>query len=464
MKRKSIEYGLLALLVWSPLPAASVEEWSIFVIELAVALMAAAYILADPKPAVNPHLTSLLGPMRPLAAGFFGLVALQILPLPVALVRLISPGTYQFHELYSPAFAGTKFVSLSIAPAATLREGLFLAACFLLGFLVLKTVTRGRQIRAVIFVLVGLGVFQALYGLFELSRANPRILFYKKMFSLDSLTGTFVNRSHLSGYLEMIVPLAVGLAIARMNLLSFGVKGFREKMLLWTSKGVLGNVLIMAGVVVMSLGILLSNSRSGLVVLVFTFFLFICLSVLAFSRTGYRQAWVRRLIGATVLVVSILAVSVGIGSTIRRFALDDLLHEDRPLYWANTADIIGDFPLFGTGLGTFASIYSAYERGGGSDMQLVHAHNDYLEYVAEVGVLGALLLLGGILYIAVRSFLAWRVRRNTEARGLALGGIVSLAGIGVHTFTDFNLHIPANMVLFTVVLCLTLVMAYYRKR
>jgi O-antigen ligase len=463
MKRKAIEYGLLALLVWSPLPAASVEEWSVFVIELAVALLAAAYILIDPKPAVNPHLKSLLRPMRPLAAGFFGFIALQILPLPVALVRLVSPGSYEFHTLYSPGFAGTKFMSLSIAPAATLREGLFLSACFLLGFLLLKTVSHGRQIRAIILVLIGSGAFQALYGLFELTRANPRILFYQKLVSPDSVTGTFVNRSHFSGYLEMIIPLAVGLAIARMHLLTFGVKGFREKIQLWTSKGVLGNILIMAAVVVMSLGVVLSNSRSGVVVLVFTFFLFFGFSALAFSRTGYRQVWLRQFIRTTFFIVTILAVYIGVGSTIRRFALDDILHEDRPLYWANTADIVGDFPLFGTGLGTFASAYNAYEKRGGSEMQLVHAHNDYLEYVAEVGIVGTLVLLGGILYIAVQAFLAWRNRRNTEARGLALGGIVSLAGIGLHTFTDFNLHIPANMVLFTVVLCLTLVMAYYRK-
>jgi O-antigen ligase len=455
--------SLLALLLWSPLPAASVGEWSIFVVELAVATMAAAYILLDEKPALNRHLPPVLKRLRFFVAGFFVFIVFQILPLPAAIVRLISPGSYEFQRLYSPGFVRPKFMSLSIVPSAALREGLFLAACFLLGFLVLKTVTRGRQIRTIIFVLIGSGAFQALYGLFELTRTNPRLLFYKKMFSPDSVTGTFVNRSHLSGYLEMIVPLAVGLAIARMNLLTFGVKGFREKLLLWTSKGVLENVLIMAGIVVMSLGIVLSNSRSGLAVLIFTFFLFLGLSVLTFSRTGYRQLWVRKFVRTAFFIVTVLAVYIGVGSTIKRFALDDLLHEDRPLYWANTVDIVRDFPLFGTGLGTFASSYNAYETRGGSEMRLVHAHNDYLEYVSEMGVLGALILFGGILFLAVQAFLTWRSRRNTEARGLALGGIVSLAGIGLHTFTDFNLHIPANMVLFTVVLSLTLVMAYYRK-
>jgi O-antigen ligase len=158
-----------------------------------------------------------------------------------------------------------------------------------------------------------------------------------------------------------------------------------------------------------------------------------------------------------------LAVTIGVGSTIKRFALDGLLQEDRPLYWANTVDIIGDFPIFGTGLGTFASAYNAYETRGGAEMELRHAHNDYLEYIAELGIVGAAILLGGILYLAVRATLAWRKRRNAQARALALGGIVSLAGIALHAVTDFNLHITANAVLFTVVLCLTLVMAYYRK-
>ena len=463
MKTKVLEYGLLALLVWSPLPAASVEEWSIFVVELAIAVMAAAYVLLDRKPALNPHLPPVMKKLRPLAAAFFGFLALQIVPLPAGLVRLVSPGTYEFQKLYSPAFPRMRFMSLSIAPGATLREGLFVAALFILGFLVLRTVVRGRLIRTIIVVLVASGVFQALYGLFELTRARPRLLLYAKVFNLDSVTGTFVNRNHLSGYLEMIIPLALGLAVARMNLMAFGVKGFRERVLLWTSKGVLTNVLLLAGVVVMSLGILLSHSRSGAVVLAFTVFLFFGFSVYSYSRTGFRQPWVGRSIRITFLAVVALAVVVGVGSTVRRFALDDLLQEDRPLYWANTVEMIGDFPVFGTGWGTFASAYGAYEKGTSSEMELRHAHNDYLEAVAELGVVGAALLLGIILYIAVQAFLVWRSRRSAQARGLALGGIVSLAGAGVHAATDFNLHVTANAVLFTVVLCLTLVMSCHRK-
>lgn len=461
--RRVIEDGLIAILVFSPLPAASVNEWSILVIELAAGLMAAAYILLEPKPLLNAGLEAALKPMKYVGAAFFGFVALQIVPLPVFLVRLLSPAAYGFRRLYAPEFARTRFMSLSVAPAQTLQAGLEILAYAIVGFLVVMTVTRSSQMKRIIYLLIGCGVFQAVYGIYALAAPSPRILFYAKTFSLDSVTGTFVNRSHFSGYLEMIVPLAIGLAIARMNLFSVSVKNLRERIVLMMSQGVAANLLVAAGIVVMSLGVLLSNSRSGLVVLVFGFFLFTGLSVLAVGRAGYRELWVRNFIRGTVLVILALSLYVGIGSTIQRFAMDDLLHEDRPLYWANVMGMIRDFPLFGTGLGTFASAYPAYEKRGGPEMLLTHAHNDYLEYVSELGLVGGLLLFGGIVYLAVRAFLAWKERRNPEVKGLALGGIVSLAGMGLHALTDFNLHIPANMLLFSVVLALTLVSSYHRK-
>jgi O-antigen ligase len=460
---RAIEAGLIGLLVLSPLPAASVDEWSVLAIEMVIGLMAAAYVLLNPKPRINAHMRAALAPVKLAAAGFFGFVALQAVPLPAALVRLISPGAYALRELYAPEFARMKFMSLSVAPWQTLRAGLELLSFFILGFLVVRTINRGSQIRRLIFVLIGSGVFQALYGLYELAAKEPRILFYRKLFSLNSVTGTFVNRSHLSGYLEMIVPLAVGLLIARMNLFSFGAKGLKEKFVLMMSQGAAANALIAAGVVVMSLGIVFSNSRSGLVVLVFSFFLFTGLSVLAFGRVGYRELWTRNVIRVTVAVILVMALSIGIGSTIQRFGLDNLLHEDRPLYWANAAGIVGHFPLFGTGFGTFASAYPAFETQGGPEMLLTHAHNDYLEYLSELGIAGSLLFFGLIFYLAIRAFLAWKSRRNPEVKGLALGGLVSVFGMGVHAVTDFNLHVPANMLLFAVVLSLTFVASFHRK-
>jgi hypothetical protein len=61
------------------------------------------------------------------------------------------------------------------------------------------------------------------------------------------------------------------------------------------------------------------------------------------------------------------------------------------------------------------------------------------------------------------SFLTWSKRRNPEIKGLAMGGIISVFIILIHSLTDFNLHIPANTLLFSVVLALTYTTVYHRK-
>jgi O-antigen ligase len=115
------------------------------------------------------------------------------------------------------------------------------------------------------------------------------------------------------------------------------------------------------------------------------------------------------------------------------------------------------------GTGTFASVYPVYETINFEGMVLVHAHNDYLEYLSEWGLVGFLLLAGAVLYIAVDSFRTWSKRRNPEIKGLALGGIIAVFIMLIHSLTDFNLHIPANRLLFSVVLALTYVTVYHRK-
>lgn len=163
------------------------------------------------------------------------------------------------------------------------------------------------------------------------------------------------------------------------------------------------------------------------------------------------------------LIIIFFSLYIGIDATTERFTLDTLRYEGRPTIWGNVKTIVGDFPFFGTGLGTFSSVYPAYEE---SELpgHVSHAHNDLLEYLSELGILGMILLFSTIVFIAVNSFLIWRVRRNPEVKGLALGGIIAIVAILIHSITDFNLHIPANMVLFSVVISMTAVTAFYKEK
>jgi len=461
--RKIIDYGILGVIVFSPLPAASVYGWSILVIELAVLVMMVAYFLLKARPQNNELLSFSLRWPRYLFFGFLAFIFIQIIPFPSFLVKFLSPGAYSFRELFSVDFSKIKFMSFSLLPSSTFREGLELLAYFLLGFLIVKTVTRRQQIRRIVTVLVAMGVFEAVYGLFELYNKNPHVLFYKKIYSLDSVTGTFVNRNHFSGYLEMVIPLTIGLIIARIDLFSLVGLKWREKLLRLSEKGLAKNLLLLFGMVVMAVAIILSKSRSGVFLFILTFILFFELAALYFGRTRHRQKWIKNFLAVSFLVITLICLYIGIKATLERFALDKLLSERRPIVWSNVTSIIGDYPLFGTGLGTFAAVYPAYEQKL-TPPHFSHAHSDYLEYLAELGVVGMILLLGGILFMLASSFLVWRERRHPEVKGLALGGIVAVVNILIHSIADFNLHIPANMVLFTVVLSLTMVTAFYKRQ
>lgn len=461
--RKIIEYGILGLIIFSPLPAASVYDWSILVIQLSVIVMMVAYLLMREKPHHNELLFQSLKWPRYLFSGFFIFLFIQIMPFPNFFLKIFSPNIYSSQQLFSADFSKVKFMSFSLLPSYTLREGLEILSYFLLGFLIIKTVTKRRQIMRIFYVLITLGVFEALYGFIELYTKNPRILFYQKIHYLDEVTGTFINRNHFSGYLEMIIPLTIGLILARIDLFSMAGLKWNEKILQFSEKGFAINFVLSFCVIFMSMAILFSKSRSGVFLLIFIFILFFGMSVLFSEKVKYPQIWVRRFLQLTISIIVFVSLYVGIGTTIERFAVDEILNEGRPAVWANVSGIVSDFPVFGSGLGTFATLYPAYEEIWKAG-RYSHAHNDYLEYLSELGAVGFALLLGGILFMLGRSYLMWRERRHPEVKGLTLGGIIAVISLLIHSIGDFNLHIPANMLLFTVVLSLTVVMAFHKKQ
>ncbi|MDD8026464.1 MAG: O-antigen ligase family protein [Acidobacteriota bacterium] len=456
-----VEGGLLVLLILSPLPAASVEDWSILAIELLAALLAAATLVGRPSH-LNAKLEAKLRVPGFFLAGLFAFLGLQIVSLPKVVVKLLSPNTFSLRQRFDPGFAHANTMSLSLIPAQTAREALELLAYVLIAWTVLRTITHRRQIVRFLSVIVGLGTIQAFYGLFELYRSHPRVLFYPKIYNLHAATGTFINRNHFSGYLEIILPLALTLIIARIDLFSLAGKRWPEKLSQITGRGFALNILTLIAAVVMALAIVLSRSRSGVFVLCFIFLSFFLMTVYHFSQAHYRQAWILTTLKVAFGLIIIFALYVGVEATVGRFSEDNLLQDGRPQYWASVLHMVSDSPLTGTGWGTFGAVYPSYETVA-LEGRLLHAHNDYLEALAELGIVGFLLLLGLILWPLLDAFRTWAKRRHPGIKGLGMGGFVAVSAMLIHSLTDFNLHIPANAVLFSVVLALTVAMAYYRK-
>lgn len=116
-------------------------------------------------------------------------------------------------------------------------------------------------------------------------------------------------------------------------------------------------------------------------------------------------------------------------------------------------------PWLGAGLGTYGAAYS-FLMGG---IPVAYfAHNDYAQWLAETGILGTTLAAGLVIALVVR-LRRYRVPWNSEDRPLAAGVAGALMGIAVHSTFDWNLHVPANALLFAVLIGLALALIRQRS-
>lgn len=115
----------------------------------------------------------------------------------------------------------------------------------------------------------------------------------------------------------------------------------------------------------------------------------------------------------------------------------------------DSARIVADNPWMGIGLGSFAVAYPPYQSFA-TDLLWDHAHNDYVEALAEMGAVGGMLMSAAVVMFLLLAFARVRERLEHEIGWIQLGAAVGCCGLLVHGLSDFNLHIPANATWFAV--------------
>jgi len=455
---KGVKYGLLGLIVFAPLSAGAVYGWSILVIELGALALFVLY--KKNKRSSEVFLTGMERGGKYLFFAFLAFLVFQCLPWPSLLVKALSPHSASFQDLFFPGLSPPKFQTISLVPSKTWKSAFELLSYFLVGFLVFYSVKSRRWIDRFILVIFWMGVFQSVYGMIMLFMKNPFILFTKKKYFLDSVTGTFINRNHFSAFMIMVISLSLGLLLSKVNTMQSAGLSWKEKIKRLNAGQKRSFIGLSAGIAAMSAAVLLSKSRSGGVLLIFVFLVFSGLYYL--SVRIFRNPSFRLFLHLFLLALICAVLYAGINASINRFSMDKILDEGQRTVWKNTLHIMYDFPLSGTGLGTFSSIYPAYEDYWRPGLYS-HVNNDFLEFLSETGFIGLSLLLGSIVLFLISAALIWRARQNPEIKALALGGMTGIFALLVHSLTDFSLHIPAVLVLFSVILALTSAMVRFRE-
>ena len=455
--------GLCAVLLFVPLPIGSVREWSVFAFEAATLALFLLHVLGGglgrgvrrgggresgrgDAPAALPVA------VKAGLAIFAVLLAVQVVPLPEAAVEVLSPRAHAVQAaLVEDGIAATSpWMTLSLSPAAGLAE-IVLTLCYgLFGYLVLRTARSRRRIEVLVLVVLASALFQAFYGMAEVFSGHEAIWGRPKRHGLGSVTGTYVNRNHLAGFLEMAFPLSLGYLLVKARYFAMEKGLSLRRRIVWFGQESLQWTLLLGLVpVFIGLGIVFSKSRSGIMVFAATAALTAAAAASwrALAEEGSERR-LGRLVRVVVAAVLAAAVWLGVGPVVRRFADVDITTENRRTFYANTLEMIGDFPLTGAGKGSFVNAYPMYEKLD-DRLRLSFAHNDYLELAAENGLPAAAALVAAGAALLFWLFGLWRRRRDPFAKGIGMGAGLGVVALLLHGFTDFNLQIPANAVYFT---------------
>jgi O-antigen ligase len=325
------------------------------------------------------------------------------------------------------AFAlAQELLGFSVYPYATKVELLKWGAYLLLFFLTVETFHTAEQWKLFVWFLVSFGFFVSLFAIIQYFTFNGRLYWFRVLRHGGLPFGPFVNHNHFAGFVELTDPLGLAMLFS-------GAVG-RDKLTLLTF------------LTVLPIGALvLSASRGGIASFLFE------LALLTFL-VRRRGKGGRQLLTASglALVAGFLSIWLGAGGSVERF--ESLTHgeisRDRRLSVARDSwQIFHHHPWTGTGLGTFETVYPRYESYY-DGLVVDHAHNDYLELLADTGLVGGVCMLGFIILLAWRGLFNLRAARNPVCRSLYAGSLVACAGLLLHSMVDFNSHIPSNALLF----------------
>jgi O-antigen ligase len=184
-----------------------------------------------------------------------------------------------------------------------------------------------------------------------------------------------------------------------------------------------------------------SASRAGIGLVV----LGLVISVFAFSHHVGKVKSFGFLLIATIVGVAV-AFKVGIVPILNRFASDPM-EDERWRIFENTQRAITDMLPWGSGPGTFPEMYRAYQPIEQHSF-VNHAHNDYLEVISDMGMLGAIIIGAFVLLYLVRWFYLFREQSQGLFKNLQIGAGIGMLLLLLHSFVDFNLHQAANALVF----------------
>jgi O-antigen ligase len=435
VKRKSVSsyfgavsfYGLLATILLFAIPYGTVEVWHksllVFMISILGGFRVIDGILRGTFRIAEPVL------FLPLL-GILGLAVVQIVPW---------PGTAS---------------AISLDPYETKTLIFILGGLIVTGEILFVYTNSIHRLKFLIGLVIAVGTGSALFGIIRELFLDTQSGLLTRYLLPDQGYAQFINRNHFAFLMEMSLGLVLGILIK-------GNLSEKFKFVGW----------VLSGLMIYS--IIASTSRGGLISLaalsVFAVFVHIitrhnpptandersgrisCIGKITVRKTLAAVGFCGLVLGVIMVTIAFVggdAVVTRIEKLSGEVETVDNTRVNRNLIWNSTLDLIKDKPIFGSGFGGFAAAIPKFDASSGK-FSLNQAHNDYLEILANGGIVGFTLFAG------FGGLVVGRISKNLKARdpfirSCCFGAAIGMFGVLIHSFVDFGLHIMINAMIFSV--------------
>ncbi len=376
-------------------------------------------------------------PSSGLARGWIAFIAvallLPLLPLPASLAGLLSPGRLALAQAFPIDGETVPYLTLTVSPAYTAARLWNLLLCLTVFCLARAAAREPDGPRTLTLYLTLALCLLAGYDAWIRAQGAPLL---PDLWPVTPRRGasTFANRNHYAGWVAAAILFVSGWILRAW----FPLQSARGPLASANQRSRADGAFVIAGVTFAVLLVSLSGSRSGAGAFVAGLLVWGAL----LSRRSRRRSRVVFL-GMAILVVGtlLLANSNELLTRLSHAHTDFLYRYPKLALWKQSLAIFANFPLLGTGWGTFQQAFEHFKNFGG-DLAFLHAENDYVQLIMETGVLGTL----------AAAILVWHFGRRAIALGLhdtcaepeaAFGALTALAALAAQSFVEFGAQIPA---------------------
>jgi len=311
---------------------------------------------------------------------------------------------------------------------------------------------RYRKFRNVFLaVLIISAAANAVFGMVNYFFDGVLLYFKPALKHWEAVTGTFVNKNHFASYLSLTLPVSIGVLIQRMAM----VRGNRARGAL-DATVIPNTYTVLSLVTLMVVGLVLSKSLGAVLSLVFA------LMLMLLYRWGARNSMfhIGFLLSLAVFPFVLLFVNSLYSKELVSLASSSISAQARIVQWADVVESLKHLFLTGSGVGSFEDYFEPYKSSVLGRYRYDHAHNDYLEILVTRGLVGVSLLYA----IIGSAFVGYRRQCKGDFAPLDMTFFMmwSIIAFCLHMLVDFNFHIPANQLIFVLLLSYVVAVTNYR--